>query len=335
MKKITLAALIIGAFATSAQAQSNVTVYGVVDLGIAKTTGGALLERENQASRIGFKGTEDLGNGLKAIFNLESEFKADTGALATVSTTSTTLFDRQAWVGLTGNFGTVYLGRTKDLIDGTLARVDPFNTYGVIGKINEPVMRGGQSPNGAQAIPSASVVGASRVSNAVTYNSPSFSGFVISGQYVASEIKDADSGFSALVTFDDGPASAHAGYQRKVQIAANAIPEPKLWIVGGGYKFGPAKVTLDYSKADTDVAATGTFKNFLLGLAYDIGGGAIKASYVKQKQDSSTVSGKETAKAYGLGYDYPLSKRTAVYGYAGRDQFSEKSVYQLGMTHKF
>ena len=330
MKKITLAALIIGAFAAAtAQAQSNVTVYGVVDLGIAKTTGGALLERENQASRLGFKGTEDLGNGLKAIFNLESEFKADTGAQATANT----LFDRQAWVGLTGDFGTVYLGRTKDLIDGTLARVDPFNTYGVIGKINEPVMRGGQSPNGPAA--GGSVVGASRVSNAITYNSPTFSGFVVSGQVVASEIKDADSGYSVVATYDMGPASAHAGYQRKVQSVANAAAEPTLWLVGGGYKFGPAKVTFDYSKADTDVAVNGEFKSFLIGLAYDIGGGAIKASYVKQKQDSSLVSGKETAKAFGLGYDYPLSKRTAVYGYAGRDQFSDKSVYQLGMTHKF
>ena len=330
MKKITLAALIVASFAAAtAQAQSNVVVYGVVDLGLAKTSGSSIVERENQASRIGFKGTEDLGNGLKAIFNLESEFKADTGAQATANT----LFDRQAWVGLTGNFGTVYLGRTKDLLDGTLSRVDPFNTYGVIGKINEPVMRGGQSPNGAAA--GGSVVGASRVSNAVTYNSPTFSGFVVSGQYVASEIKDADSGYSVVATYDMGPASAHAGYQKKVQTVANAAAEPTLWLVGGGYKFGPAKVTFDYSKADTDVAANGEFKSFLIGLAYDIGGGAIKASYVKQKQDSRTVSGKETAKAFGLGYDYPLSKRTAVYGYAGRDQFSDKSMYQLGMTHKF
>lgn len=330
MKKITLAALIIASFAAAtAQAQSNVVVYGVVDLGLAKTSGSSIVERENQASRIGFKGTEDLGNGLKAIFNLESEFKADTGAQATANT----LFDRQAWVGLTGNFGTVYLGRTKDLLDGTLARVDPFNTYGVIGKINEPVMRGGQSPNGPAA--GGSVVGASRVSNSVTYNSPTFSGFVISGQVVASEIKDADSGYSVVATYDMGPASAHAGYQKKVQAVANAAAEPTLWLVGGGYKFGPAKVTFDYSKADTDVAVNGEFKSFLIGLAYDIGGGAIKASYVKQKQDSSLVSGKETAKAFGLGYDYPLSKRTAVYGYAGRDQFSDKSVYQLGMTHKF
>lgn len=74
-EKITLAALIIGTFAAAtAQAQSNVTVYGLVDLGIAKTTGQPTVQRENNASRLGSKGTEDLGGGLSAIFNLESEF---------------------------------------------------------------------------------------------------------------------------------------------------------------------------------------------------------------------------------------------------------------------
>ena len=235
---------------------------------------------------------------------------------------------------MTGNFGTVYLGRTKDLLDGTLARVDPFNTYGVIGKINEPVMRGGQSPNGA-CRPARSVVGASRVSNAVTYNSPTFSGFVVSGQVVASEIKDADSGYSLVATYDMGPASAHAGYQKKVQIGGQRRCRANLVAGGRRLQIRSCQITFDYSKADTDVAVNGEFKSFLIGLAYDIGGGAIKASYVKQKQDSSLVSGKETAKAFGLGYDYPLSKRTAVYAYAGRDQFSDKSMYQMGMTHKF
>lgn len=318
MKKLILAALVFGSFAASAQAQSSVTVYGLVDLGFAKTTGGALLERENHASRLGFKGSEDLGNGLKAIFNLENEFKADTGAQATAGS----LFDRQAWVGLQGAFGTAYLGRTKDLLDGAQGRVDPFGADGIVGKLNEAMMRSG--------------VGASRVSNSVTYISPSYSGFVISGQYVASEINDADAGYSLLATYDNGPIGVHAGYQQKVQAAANAAAEPTLWVIGGGYKFGPAKVTAEYSKGDTDVVATGEYKSFVVGLSYDVtSNGAIKASYGKQKQDTRLVSGKETAKQYGLGYDYSLSKRTAVYIYGARDQFLSKTSYQLGMTHKF
>ncbi|HEU4374053.1 MAG TPA: porin, partial [Telluria sp.] len=182
MKKIVSAAIILGAFAASAQAQSNVTIYGVVDLGLAKTSGQTLVERENHASRLGFRGTEDLGGGLSAIFNLESEILADTGAQ------KGNLFERQANVGLRGAFGTAYLGRTKNLLDGAQGRVEPFGADGVVGKVDEAMMRGG--------------VGVSRVSNALTYNSPSFNGLVVSAQAVASEVAGADAGMGMLVTYD-------------------------------------------------------------------------------------------------------------------------------------
>ncbi|MGK5079813.1 porin [Janthinobacterium sp. HLX7-2] len=315
MKKITLAALIIGTFAAAtAQAQSNVTVYGLVDLGIAKTTGQPVVQRENNASRLGFKGTEDLGGGLSAIFNLESEFLADTGAQKGV------LFDRQAYVGLKGAFGTAIMGRTKNLVDGTIARVDPFNTYGVVGKNNETLLRSG--------------VGTSRVNNAVTYNSPSFEGFVASLQYVLSEVNSADAGVIGLATYDNGPISLHAGYEKAVQATAVA-PKADLWSVGGGYKFGPAKVTAAYSKGDTKVAATGEYKSYLLGLNYTVGGGDAKLSYGKQEQSNNRVSGQDTIKEVGVGYDYHLSKRTDLYAYAGRESVKSLTSYQVGIAHKF
>ena len=315
MKKITLAALIIGTFAAAtAQAQSNVTVYGLVDLGIAKTPGQPVVQRENNASRLGFKGTEDLGNGLSAIFNLESEFLADTGAQKGV------LFDRQAYVGLKGAFGTAIMGRTKNLVDGTIARVDPFNTYGVVGKNNETLLRSG--------------VGTSRVNNAVTYNSPSFEGFVASLQYVLSEVNSADAGVIGLATYDNGPISLHAGYEKAVQATAIA-PKADLWSVGGGYKFGPAKITAAYSKGDTKVAATGEYKSYLLGLNYTVGGGDAKLSYGKQEQSNNKVSGQDTIKEFGVGYDYHLSKRTDLYAYAGRERVKSLTSYQVGIAHKF
>ena len=315
MKKITLAALIIGTFAAAtAQAQSNVTVYGLVDLGIAKTTGQPVVQRENNASRLGFKGTEDLGNGLSAIFNLESEFLADTGAQKGV------LFDRQAYVGLKGAFGTAIMGRTKNLVDGTIARVDPFNTYGVVGKNNETLLRSG--------------VGTSRVNNAVTYNSPSFEGFVASLQYVLSEVNSADAGVIGLATYDNGPISLHAGYEKAVQATAIA-PKADLWSVGGGYKFGPAKITAAYSKGDTKFAATGEYKSYLLGLNYTVGGGDAKLSYGKQEQSNNKVSGQDTIKEFGVGYDYHLSKRTDLYAYAGRERVKSLTSYQVGIAHKF
>lgn len=322
VKKLTLAALLIGGFVTTAQAQSNVTVYGVVDLGLAKTTGQSTVERENHASRLGFRGTEDLGGGLSAIFNLESEILADTGAQ------KGNLFDRQAWVGLKGAFGTVYMGRTKDIIDGAIGRIEPFGADGVIGKVNEPMMRGG--------------VGQSRVQNAVTYNSPSFSGFVVSTQAVLSEVKGADAGYSALVTYDNGPISAHAGYQRAVQAAVTTV-EPTLWSVGGAYKFGAFKLTAGYSKGDTDAAASvatnGEYQSYLIGGIYTVGNGDFKAVFGKQERDyikaGKAINGEETVKEMGFGYDHHLSKRTDLYAYAGRERVKSLTSYQVGISHKF
>lgn len=303
-----------GAFAATAHAQSNVTIYGVVDLGLAKTSGQTLVERENHASRLGFRGTEDLGGGLSAIFNLESEILADTGAQ------KGNLFDRQATVGLRGAFGAAYLGRTKNLLDGAQGRVEPFAADGVVGKVDEAMMRSG--------------VGVSRVSNALTYNSPSFNGLAVSAQAVASEVNGADAGMSVLATYDNGAVSAHAGYERAVQTVATTV-EPKLWVVGGGYKFGAAKVTAAYSKGDTEVAATGRFKSYLVGLVYTIGQGDAKAVYGKQQQSNDKVSDLDTVKEIGVGYDYHLSKRTDLYAYAGRERVKSLTSYQMGISHKF
>ncbi|MDC8757677.1 porin [Janthinobacterium fluminis] len=314
VKKLTLAALIIGGFAASAQAQSNVTVYGVVDLGLAKSSGTSAVQRENHASRLGFKGSEDLGNGLSAIFNLESEIKADTGEQ------KGGLFDRQATIGLKGSFGTVRLGRTKDLVDGAQTRVEPFNADGVVGKVNESMMRVGVSD--------------SRVSNAITYDSPNMEGFVASAQYVLSEIKDADAGYSALLTYDNGPFSAHAGYERAAQKVANSA-KPSMYVIGGGYKFGDAKITAAYAKGDSKDVKKGKQNAFLLGLSYTIGQGDAKVVYGKGKQTIAGKSDIDTVKEFGLGYDYHLSKRTDLYAYAGRERVKEMTSYQLGISHKF
>jgi predicted porin len=314
VKKTALALLLAGGVISGASAQSNVTVYGIVDLGFAKTTNGTLVERENHASRLGFRGTEDLGNGLSAIFNLENEFLADTGVQ------KGNLFDRQAWVGFKGSFGTVYVGRTKDIIDGAQTRTDPFGADGVVGKVDEAMMRSG--------------VGASRVSNSLTYQSPTFSGFVFNAQAVLSEVSGANTGYAALLTYDEGALSAQAGYERAAQTVASTTTQT-LWSVGGGYKLGDAKVTAAYTKGDTGVATTGEYKSYIVGLAYHVGAGDIKAVIGHQEQNTVKLGDVTTVKEIGLGYDYPLSKRTALYAYTGRERVKSLTSYQVGMTHKF
>lgn len=298
----------------SAQAQSNVTIYGLLDLGFLKTTDKTLIERENHPSRLGFRGTEDLGNGLSAVFNLEMEILADTGMQ------KGNLFDRQANVGLKGAFGTVLLGRTKNIIDGTAGRVEPFGADGYVGKLNESMLRVG--------------VGSSRAQNAVTYISPKNAGFTVQGQYQASEVNGAHAGAAVVVLYDEGNVSAHAGYERAVQTVASPA-DPHMFAIGGGYKFGALKLTAAYNKGQTDTVANGEYKGWLVGANYTVGSGDIHAVYGRQEQSTVKLSGKDTLKLAAVGYDYHLSKRTDLYAYLGRETVAKSNSLQMGLTHRF
>lgn len=302
------------AAASAAQAQSNVQVYGVVDLGLAKISGKPLVQRENHASRLGLRGSEDLGGGLQAIFNLESEILADTGAYKGV------LFERQAYVGLKGGFGTLLVGRTKNIVDGALSRVEPFNADGVIGKINEAMMR--------------SSVLSSRVNNALTYTTPKYMGFGAGVQYAVSEVKGADAGVDVLITYDRDAVSLHAGYARPVQ-TATLLAKPSLYTIGGGYRLGAARVTAAYAKGDTDVAANGKLTAYLVGWNYTVGKGDLKAVVSRQEQSNNVARDLEKVRQIGVGYDYHLSKRTDLYSYLGRERVVHASSLQAGISHRF
>src|ERR1700730_16325238 len=128
MKKTLLALAVLGAFAGAASAQTNVTVYGIVDAGVQYKNDGnpagktlSLQSGIQNGSRLGFKGTEDLGGGLSAIFTFENGFNVDDGTLGQ----GNRLFGRQAWVGLNGGFGTVKLGRQQTALYYALTEIDP------------------------------------------------------------------------------------------------------------------------------------------------------------------------------------------------------------------
>nr|WP_269106776.1 porin [Massilia sp. TS11] len=308
--------MILSAFAASAQAQStNVQIYGLVDLGFAKISGQSLIERENHPSRLGFRGTEDLGGGLSAVFNLEQEILADTGAQ------KGNLFDRQSWVGLKGDFGTVYLGRTKNIVDGAQGKIEPFGADGYLGKINEAAFRVG--------------VSSSRVSNALTYVAPKTAGVTFSAQYVASEVSGAKAGYDLLVQYEDGPVYLHAGYEKAVQAAATTTDQPSMWMFGGAYKFGDLRLSAAHASGDTHVAATGEYKANQFGANYTLGQGDLKLSILRQKNSNNKYSDKDMVKTINAGYEYHLSKRSDLYAQYGREQVKSQNVIQIGMTHRF
>ena len=318
MKKslIALAALAASGFA---MAQSSVTLFGVVDAAVtaydgAQTTTG-LGNSGNSSSRLGFRGVEDLGNGLKAGFHLEGAVAVDNGSGtgggagsdATVAQYSAFQFSRRSTISLMGNFGELRLGRNLTSAYSATSRYDNFGTVGVAG-------------SGVWGD-----IGGVRRSNMITYQSNDFSGFKFAVDYAFGENVNAVNGgpvrsgdyYGVAATYDNGPLSLGLSYfdQGRSVVAGD---EGDGWSVGGSYNFGVVKLAAAYQAADWAQKATeGTAKsesdNYLVALSAPIGAaGELKASY-NRYQDKVGVE-KAKADQYSLGYVHNLSKRTAVYG---------------------
>ncbi len=346
MKKSLLVLAVFGAFSGAAFAQSNVQLYGVIDLGVTHFTGlkpasGAgtasstgLSSGVDNSSRIGVKGTEDLGGGLKAFFTAETGFCAaglnqnGTTTQAGPNQTFCTgggFMQRQAFAGLAGGFGTLTLGRQYTLAFNNEANVDPFG-YGLTGIIGNLSLTGqGDGPLGL------GVYYLVRANQAVTYATPNLSGFTGAVAYSfapgASGTVPTASGLGSNVPrsmalngqYANGPVMAGLNYTRVTNVYANPTSLVndgafKMWQLYGSYDFGIAKVSGIYEKANADYTS-GSNKYWMLGAAFPVGPGAILASFGQNKNDvtvtGSTPAG--TAKVYALGYTYALSKRTDLY----------------------
>ncbi len=310
MKKSLLALAVLGAFAGAANAQTNVTVYGVIDAGISRETGGAngsvwnLASGVQSGNRLGFKGTEDLGGGLKANFQLENGFNVDTGTQRQGA-----LFGRQAFVGLSGNFGAVNLGRQYNPLFLAMDSVDPFGT-GLSGATTNLMVPG--TVFDGQGNPDV------RVNNSITYSSPNVSGFSANALYgFGEQAGDTAKGrtYALSANYANGPLAAVFAYSNTNDTAASPS-SAKAWLLGGTYDFGVAKAHLAYEseKADAtfgDVNVAGAdFRDWMVGVSAPVGGGTVMASYIKKTDKTNNNFG---AKQYAIGYTYPLSKRTNLY----------------------
>ncbi len=324
MKKSLVALALFGAFAATAQAQSSVQIYGTIDAGLGKTTGSTTAVTKRDNNKLGFKGTEDLGNGLKAIFQLEIRYESDTG---TLESTTRPLFQGQSRVGLQGNFGTVRLGRGLTAYQETSTAFEPWSgmptpagfqtDITVAGYTSDPLSANGNSRN--------------RFSNALFYNSPVFSGFQFNATVAAKEansnavvgatvrnatsnpngnfavagnVAPASNPYSMSLTYNYGQFAAMGAYER------NGL-QAKLWSVAASFNVAPElKLMASYQHQDDGnfkIVNTDT-KAWLLGMNYDVGPGKIRAGY-GQKTPDGVVKTKQAS----LGYDYNLSKRTYVY----------------------
>jgi predicted porin len=347
-----LIALAVATLASGAVlAQSNVTVYGTVDVGFAHrgdnvesniSSQNAINSGQADTSKIGFTGVEDLGNGLKALFVLEAGFQTDDGSHGNK------LFSEQAFLGLTGGFGTAIAGRLVAPRHSFLSAIDPFgagtvgqyrNVYNDVGFHGGVVSAAGLSPYYLADV--------DRVDNAVAYVSPSFGGFNITAAYATQAIGQEGNGlygpsidndgdakvFTLLPRYTNGPLDVGAVYQRiKVKdvlagvVSVDADAKVTQWSVGGTYDFKVVKLGAYYDRykgnlnidpitalLPTGYDETETLKTWLVGVTVPFGKHAILASYSKSKFDDASGDSAGNAKQWALGYTYALSKRTNFY----------------------
>jgi predicted porin len=305
MKKSLLALAVLGAFAGVASAQSSVTLYGTVDLSAkyVKNDGSgrrySLSQDGINSSQLGFKGTEDLGGGLKAGFVLLAGVNADTG------TTNSKFFNRRATVSLWGNFGEVRLGRdyTPTFWNDTI--FDAFGTNGL-----------GDSSHVLQ-MPTTTFV---RADNTIQYFLPSNIGGVY-GQFMASASEGASTQqgryLGGRVGFAAGPFDVAAAFAEQRIDAFVGQPQQKTFNVGGSYDLGVVKLMGYFDRDTLAFAGVDNKENrFAISAVVPIGQGEIHVGGERSKL--TTVAFSNTVSQYSLGYVYNLSKRTAVYATASR-----------------
>lgn len=350
MKRTAIGLAILAGFSGAAYAGgSQVQLYGIIDMGLThfngiaapgggETSSTGLSSGVNDASRIGVKGTENLGGGLSALFQAETGFCA-AGLNQDAPTTASSAYQsfctgggfmqRLTWVGLRGNFGTLKAGRMWLPIFLNESDIDPFGG-GLTGEAtNTSVV--GQLFGGALF----------RASQMVQYVSPSLSGFKGSAAYSFAPgskgtVPTASAGGSkvgrAIVlngSYSNGPVYLNLDYTELTNREANPATgvndgSAKIWQIGGAYDFHVMTLGADYERATVDYLS-GNMHSWLLGATVPLGAGSLMLSYTENRNSlGMTTSG--AAKQLAAGYQYNLSKRTSLWVSYARIRYGANAV---------
>jgi predicted porin len=360
MKKSLLALAALTAFTGVAYAQSSVTLFGIVDVAGRNVKNGAAGDRYSlssdgiSSSQIGFRGIEDLGGGLRAGFHLEAPLAADIGTVGAGNggaSTSNTFFTRRSTVSLLGNWGEVRLGRDYIPSFWNHTRFDPFGTNGV-GSANNLMLAPGQSSVFGSTFGNAA--GAQtfvRANNTIAYHLPAMGGFYGQATVAAGEAQIPGNKYmGARVGFAAGPFDVAGAYGQTEQ-APGMSGDLEEFNVGGSWNFGFFKLMGQYSKSEE--GPVNRLENWLVGGTVPFGASSIKASYSESEIDRVGLSGAK-AKQFAIGYQYDLSKRTALYatysavdndgglnytasgsGPAPIDTGFKSTGYEFGVRHAF
>jgi predicted porin len=301
MKKHLIAAAVAGILAAPAMAQ--VTVYGIMDLAVRSSSPDVgpstttMVSGSFYTSRLGFKGTEDLGGGLKASFTLEGKVDADTGA--------TTLGNRESSVALSGGFGAITLGRTDTSQSEAVELVAHFANMGNFGLHGTALANpeyGGDQPN------------------TIRYTSPSMGGVTLQVGTSLGDERGGDDNNSISLAYAAGPLSLAVGF--------DDVGNDDFQVIGARYNAGAFAVGISAGKRDaaTDIDT--------MGLSAMINLGSGMAAHVGVR---TMESGTDEFKTTNLGVSKALSKRTTLVGmYQDTDKGATAgSFFQANVVHKF
>lgn len=328
MKRSLLALAVLGAFAGAASAQTSVNIYGILDIGLAhEDNGTASTTRMDSGnvygSRLGFKGTEDLGGGMSALYTLEMGLNMDTG------TGQGPLFNRQAFVGLKNSAGTFTLGRQYTPMFRAQVAYDPFFT-GFAGNAGR-MMANGAGPSGP------------RTDNSIFYVSPNIGGFEGQLLYGLGEQAGDTSRLreiGAAVGYAKGPIGVKLAHHNANDLTGNI--SAKNTNLSGTYDFGVAKLYAAYQINKT--GSTLDTRDSLVGVSVPFGAGKLIASYIRK--DNRLTANADASQA-AVGYIHSLSKRTDLYtSYSKIDNDAGSSIrvptagntdtlFNVGISHKF
>jgi len=341
MKKSLIAFAALAAVG-AASAQSSVTLYGLIDANVGKDIGSpAKRLSQGASSRLGVRGSEDLGGGMSAIFQFEHRFtpvngqinggqaSATTAASATaretVSGNTNTFWQARSYVGLAGAFGNIRLGREYNgAFFHAQVNADPWGWDTVASTLTVGLTGGGNGVN------------QTNINNAITFNSASFGG--LSGTIQVAEsnnnggVTAADGAlgtgdkkaYAGGLSYAGGPLNIGLGYTN------NSDVNNKWATAHANYNFGPAKLWLFTGKGTNP--ANASVKSYMVSLTAPVGAGEVRLSTGQRK-----TGGVADLQGVAVGYFHSLSKRTTLYVDVvnNKKATTEKNGYDFGVKHAF
>jgi predicted porin len=352
MKKHLIAAAVAAAVAVPAAAQ--VTVYGVLDAGYSDTdtnTNGTSVTISTTSNggnytsqRLGFRGSEDLGGGLKANFVYELGIDDSDPSNSTTNTnvdggtdTADSLSTRVATVGISGGFGAINIGRQNTAVEAAWSAGDVGGGNNFIGR----------------AYTSSTKLNNSRSDGLISYALPTMAGLTVTIQHgrrdneatnFNTSDKQTENGFS--IAYSAGPLTAVLGQSsEKTTLNGATVNQPKQMVIGANYNLGMARAFLTYMSGE-DKSNAGAVINdkdaVEVGVSIPFGATTLNASMFNGENKATTTT-KDDLSGYQIGLLHALSKRTTAYAVIGKDEtdrldsadITKRDQYGFGIRHSF